>query len=90
MSDKENTVTIALNYYNKLRDFKESIEQKKFVVFNGYEGNISYYSTEEFESVIITSLKYDRDIDIKRLKNELKELKKELKEEKGKRRKWYN
>lgn len=45
----KNTVTIDLEYYNNLRDFKENIEKDNVVVVNSYSycGDTTYYYTND-------------------------------------------
>ena len=77
---KENTVTISLTLYNRLRAFKESIKRKEFVVYPYYGGNIFYCSTEEFESKTLEILRKEKDEEITRLKEDVKQLNLQIKE----------
>ena len=48
---EKNTVTISIQYYNELRDFKKGIEDGEFVTYNSYAGNI--YSVTESDVIIV-------------------------------------
>ena len=43
----ENTVTIEINEYNKLRDFYKGITEKKYVEIDSWSGKVYFYKESE-------------------------------------------